>query len=394
MKPDLCVQRLQGLAKIVAPPPTLTWITSATTGWSNQPIRLTMSLKPTQTPSSHSTKDSKRPTLNSIAQALGVSRATVSNAFNRPEIVAEALRERILEHARTQGYFGPDPMARAMRRSEIEEVAVVFHHDLSYALQDPQSVQFLRGVVSELDRRQLVLQLIPKMGRRGLLSAAFQTTADALIVHAEIPLELMPQLKAIHKPLVLVDRFIPGITSIGIDDQQGARAAMEYVLSKSPQTLVIACLPVGQEERQVLMQDPSRLHGGSVGGMRLAGYLQALHAAGFPLSQTMLLEIDDEQPEQAAPSTLDLIRSSPTPQSVGIVCMSDRMALSIWREIKAKGLPSPCALIGFDDIPEAAAAGLSTIRQNSFLKGEQAVRMALDGLDSALLPVELLIRST
>jgi DNA-binding LacI/PurR family transcriptional regulator len=74
--------------------------------------------------------------------------------------------------------------------------------------------------------------------------------------------------------------------------------------------------------------------------------------------------------------------------------MSDRMALSIWREIGAQGLPAPCALIGFDDIPEAATAGLSTIRQNSFLKGEQAVRIALDGLDSTSLPVELLIRST
>ena len=39
-------------------------------------------------------------TLQTIADALGVSRTTVSNAYNRPDQLAPALREKVLETAR------------------------------------------------------------------------------------------------------------------------------------------------------------------------------------------------------------------------------------------------------------------------------------------------------
>ena len=72
----------------------------------------------------------KKLTLNDVARELGVSRATVSNAFNKPELLAKEMLERIMTASLELGYFGPDPMARAMRRKDLHEVAVVFHHDL------------------------------------------------------------------------------------------------------------------------------------------------------------------------------------------------------------------------------------------------------------------------
>ncbi len=43
-----------------------------------------------------STTKSKTPTLATVAEHVGVSRMTVSNAFNRPDQLSPALRERIL----------------------------------------------------------------------------------------------------------------------------------------------------------------------------------------------------------------------------------------------------------------------------------------------------------
>ena len=50
-----------------------------------------------------------RVTLQTIADRLGVSRTTVSNAYNRPDQLAPELRERILATAAELGYSGPGP---------------------------------------------------------------------------------------------------------------------------------------------------------------------------------------------------------------------------------------------------------------------------------------------
>lgn len=336
----------------------------------------------------------KRPTLNDIARDLNISRATVSNAFNRPELVAAPMLERILAHANAVGYYGPDLMARALRRKDLHEVAVVFHHDLRYALNDSQSLQFLRGVANALDERHLALQLIPKMGRRSLMSAAFQTTADAIIVHAEITNELRPQVKAIRKPLVLVDTFVEGIFSISINDEQGAFEAMQHVLSLRPERIMGVCLPVGEAEWARIFQDPQGFQSGIVGGARLSGYLRALLQAQYPLDQVIWLEISDSKPESAASEVLRLLHPLRDPKKLGIVCMSDRIALAVMHALEDQGLPLPLSLVGFDDIPEAEAAGLTTIRQDSYRKGEEAVKSVLDSAGSILLPVKFILRNT
>lgn len=46
-------------------------------------------------------------TLKSIANELGVSNATVSNAFNRPDQLSEKRRNEILAACSKLGYFGP-----------------------------------------------------------------------------------------------------------------------------------------------------------------------------------------------------------------------------------------------------------------------------------------------
>ena len=57
-----------------------------------------------------------RVTLATVAEALGVSTMTVSNAYNRPEKLSAELRERILAKADELGYPGPDAVARSLRR--------------------------------------------------------------------------------------------------------------------------------------------------------------------------------------------------------------------------------------------------------------------------------------
>jgi DNA-binding LacI/PurR family transcriptional regulator len=50
-----------------------------------------------------------RVTLQTIADHVGVSRMTVSNAFSRPDQLSARLRGRVLAVADELGYVGPDP---------------------------------------------------------------------------------------------------------------------------------------------------------------------------------------------------------------------------------------------------------------------------------------------
>lgn len=346
-------------------------------------------------PTAMSANRRPRLTLADVAAAIGVSRTTVSNAFNRPEQLSKALREEVLAKARELGYYGPDPAARAMRSSAVHEVAVVFHHDLRYALSDPLSLAFLRGVARELDARELSLQLIARLGRRVDRGAAFQATADALIVHAEIDPALAPEAAAARKPLVLVDAFVDGVTTIGTQDRHGGVLAMTHALSRRPDRVLVLSFPIDADGHAALAQPGNPLPPtGHIASERLAGYLQAAREAGFAPSRIDRVEVDERFPDAAAEALAPLRGRYAAGTRLAVVAMSDRMALAAratlagWRGVET------VALVGFDDVPEAAAAGLSTVRQDAERKGELAVRALLDGLPGTLLPVELIIRDT
>jgi len=337
-----------------------------------------------------------RLTLLDVAQALGVTRTTVSNAFNRPEKLSVALREEILARSQQLGYYGPDPTARALRRREIAAVGVVFHHDLSFALTDPTAQAFLGGVAAELDRRQLALHVIPKMGRRVIWAAAFQSTADGLIVHAEIGPSVVRELQTMSKPTVLVDAQVEGVPSVLTDDRQGAEMAMRHALQSRPDRVVILGFEVSARRRSQATAGSDPPRSGYVGDERMVGYLRAAEAAGFPADRLHWVEVDDHFPDAAGDRLLALLPRLPIDARVAVVAMTDRMALSALEVTARWGRPSPVAVVGFDDIPAAAVAGLTSVRQDSRTKGERAVRLLLDdaGATSAPVPTELIVRKT
>ena len=102
----------------------------------------------------------ERVTLQTIADRVGVSRTTVSNAFSRPDQLKEELRQRIMEVAEELDYPGPNPAARTLRRGRAGVIGVVFTETLSYAFADSYAVGFLRGLASVAEQSGTGLHLI------------------------------------------------------------------------------------------------------------------------------------------------------------------------------------------------------------------------------------------
>ena len=105
-------------------------------------------------------------TLQSIADRVGVSRMTVSNAFSRPDQLSADLRARILAAADELGYVGPDPAARALARGRTGVVGLLINGSLSEAFEDAVSAEFLASVADALADHGLALTLLPASSRR------------------------------------------------------------------------------------------------------------------------------------------------------------------------------------------------------------------------------------
>src|ERR1700742_2448613 len=116
---------------------------------------------------SATTERGPRLTLDSVAAAAGVSRMTVSNAYNRPDQLAAATREHVLETARRLGYAGPDPAAASLRLGRTGTVGVVLTERLPYAFADPGLIQILHGIATELSEAGNALLLVPAYGPDG-----------------------------------------------------------------------------------------------------------------------------------------------------------------------------------------------------------------------------------
>jgi len=102
-----------------------------------------------------------RMTVKSLAAAVGVSPATISNAYNHPDQLSAQLRERILATAAELGYPGPDAAGRTLRMGRAEAVGVLLCERLSYAFSDPFAIEFLTGLSEVVEQHRISIVLMP-----------------------------------------------------------------------------------------------------------------------------------------------------------------------------------------------------------------------------------------
>src|SRR3954463_7288830 len=225
-----------------------------------------------------------RVTLVTVAQAVGVSPTTVSNAYNRPGKLSPELRERILQAARELGYPGPNPAARSLRRGRAGSIGLLFGEALTYVFQDPGAMEFLRGLAEGTAKDNTVLQLIAALDADEQEGASLLANAivDGLVVWT-LP-DRHPLLRlARERNIPLVTHGSPrldGVPFVGIDDRAAARAAAEHLLQLGHRSLAVISFPFGPS-RRARDRDPAKVGRPAyrVTRERLAGYTAAAGAA-------------------------------------------------------------------------------------------------------------------
>jgi len=342
------------------------------------------------------TKDHAAVTLATVAEAVGVSRMTVSNAYNRPDQLSPELRDRVLAAAQRLGYSGPDPVARTLSRGKTGSVGLLIDYPLTIAFTDPGTVQFLHGVAAGCEEQALGLTLVPRIegGGAALVQDAL---VDGFVIYCVQPGD--PRMDAVlarKLPFVRVDFDPePGMVDVNIDDEAGARAVAEHLTALGHRRIGIV-LPhdhrggTGSEAR-----DTATHH---VTTSRLDGWRAGLEAAGIDWSTVPVATGPDKLREAGRVAGARLLDRADRPTA--ILALSDVLALGVLEAAAERGIsvPGELSVAGFDDVPEAATATppLTTIRQPHQRKGSEAVRLLLEGPEaqSVLLPIEIVVRAS
>src|ERR687888_684649 len=235
-------------------------------------------------------------TLATLARELGVSKSTVSNAYNHPDQLSPALRGRILDAARRLGYPGPDPLAATLSRGRVGAIGLVFFDDpptypLTFAFTDPVHALFLQGVADACGRAGVGLVLLGG-GRGGDLVRA--ALVDGFICQYDVAGdERFGAVAERGLPVVVVDGppdpavgddlASAHVRRVGVDDRGAARAAARRLLDLGHRAIGVVAAPLSPDghdgpARARRQRDPRY----PVLPERLAGHRAEVEAAGLP----------------------------------------------------------------------------------------------------------------
>ncbi len=356
------------------------------------------------------TSNPRRVTLRDIAAELDVSAKTVSNAYRHPDQLSAGLRERVLATAARLGFVGPDPLGSGLRRGHVGAIGVAYANRLSYAFEDPVTVELLAGITSGAENAGAGLMLLsgsatPESRVSSLTAAAI----DGLIVNSLAEDDpLLPVAIARRLPLSVIDQPEPAALRrlgapdspwVGIDDHAAASAVADHLLSLGHRRLAVVSFGLHRAPTRSLVDERGQEAATyAVTRRRLAGYRDAAVRAGVAWAHVPVVQGTDSTPADGEAGAEIALAARPRPTA--LLCLSDRLAEGALRAAARHGLrvPEDLSIAGLDDAPPAAALGLTTVRQPNRRKGQLAVAALLGQLGGSAapppttLPTELVVR--
>lgn len=351
-------------------------------------------------------------TMKDVARAAGVSQPAVSYAYNRPDQLSAEVRKRILKVASDLNYPGPDPVGRGLRRGSVGAIGLMITDSLPYAFEDPATVQLLKGIAEIGELSEVMLTLLPLRSAGHAENPADTEARQAKmsgdsLVDGFIVYSLPDQHRAVEAalsrglPTVIIDApRVRAAPYVGIRDREAARQTAEHLLGLGHRRIGVLVDRLSPDGKSGLADDVRRRRArDGVARERVIGYQQALGQVGLTWGDVPMVEaggFDKLATERAVDLLLDGSRDL-----TAVLASTDVLALQTLRALRARSVrvPAEVSVIGFDDVPDAAGAGLTTMAQPLVEKGRAAARLLLECLrlgkrSSVILPTELKVRTS
>jgi LacI family transcriptional regulator/LacI family repressor for deo operon, udp, cdd, tsx, nupC, and nupG len=302
-----------------------------------------------------------------IARAAGVSHSTVSRALRDSSLISAEVRSRIQQLAVEMGYT-PNAIAQSLQTNRTHSIGLVvstigdpFWADVVRGVEQVAQTAGLSVLLSAAHRDpDLEIQVIENFHRRrvdGILVAdsRMNDAAAARLARTHIPTVVLNS---------QAESALGLLANVSIDDQAGARMAVEHLLGLGHRA--IGYIGLGNRPRS--------------NTFRLAGYREALTAANIPLRKQWEVIAPDEdeliEDDVAAGEALTypLINSGVS----AICCYNDMVAIGVLLACRSLriNIPRQLSVIGFDDLPtvQYVTPPLTTIRQPRVELGQYAMQ--------------------
>jgi DNA-binding LacI/PurR family transcriptional regulator len=320
-------------------------------------------------------------TLQTVADRVGVSRMTVSNAFSRPDQLSDELRKKILAIADELGYAGPDPSARALAKGRTGAVGVMLTDTLEYAFTDQFATSVMAAITAELAPSGLALTLLTAVSPSDRLPARDVPLDGAMVFACSDSSLSIEWLRRRRLPMVFVDQEpVPDVTCINIDEAGGARAAAEHVVQLGHTRIALITTdhfePIGPMPVEALARATYTTR------TRTMGWIETLAAHDIEPVLVNAVRPSEENGAAVAERLLDTDDGPPT----AILCFSDTIAAGVLRTARRLGVdvPGGLSIVGYDDTPFATTTTppLTTVHQDIEGKGRTAVALLTELMDA------------
>jgi DNA-binding LacI/PurR family transcriptional regulator len=298
------------------------------------------------------------PTVDDVAKRAGVSRQTVSNVLNSPEIVREETRRRVEAAIAHLGYR-PHASARRLRTQQSSTIGVRLDPLSKNGISGSVLDRYLHALTEQADARGMRIMLFTAADDAEEI-AHYERLRDGADVDAFVltgtryddrRIEWLAGQRvpfvAFGRPWGAAHLDDPERLWVDVDGQAGVRMATEHLLGRGHQRIGFLGWPAGS----------------GTGDDRRRGWEAAMGSA-LGLDDEALHELTttaDEGVPSARRAVEELLRAGSELEA--LVCASDSLALGAMMAVREAGLPH-FPVFGFDNTPVAQAVGLSSVDQH------------------------------
>jgi LacI family transcriptional regulator len=333
-----------------------------------------------------SKRQSKRVTLEDIAQKAGVSAMTVSRVLNNKGEISDSTRNKISEIIQEMDYR-PSRVARSLATNQTFTVGVmvsdIVNPYFAYIVSGAQATAWgndynllLYNTQEDPERERVCMRLLEDTQVDGVLICSTRLNDEELITFVEK-----------QQAVVIVNRAISSdlASAIWIDDALGSKKAVSH------------CIDLGRTQLGIIAGPKASLSA----NLRLQAYidLQKEHGYLHNLERVVHTTPDSDGGYQA---TIDLLTKHPSIN--GLICYNDLIAigaLEACRSLK-RSVPDDIAIVGYDDIAFASHVypPLTTLQINPKLLGHMAMDMLIERIqgkihrEETIIEPELIIRNS